>query len=372
MEQKKTLSKRDKGGVTGTTRKADPKAILITGGAGFVGSNVLRYLWERYPKAKFHVLDALTYAGDLRNIPDEIHKSPRFKFWYGDIRNVKLIDSLVSQCDVVLHFAAETHVARSIFDDIKFFETDVLGTQAVANAVLRNRKIVKRFVHISTSEVYGTARTEKMNEEHPLEPQSPYAAAKVGADRLVYSYIATYGIPAVIVRPFNLYGPNQHLEKLIPRFITSVLLDEPMTIHGTGESARDFTYVSDLARAIELIIDAPDAQVVGQVFNVGNDRATSVLEIAKMIESYLPKHLEKKPTFTKYTLNIGDRPGQVFRHTSDSTKIRKTLGWEPQITFEDGLQMTIDWYLNNRAWWEPKIWMRHVEIETPEGKKELH
>lgn len=351
----------------------DPKAILITGGAGFVASNVLRYLWDRYPTAKFHVLDALTYAGDIRNIPDEIHKSARFKFWYGDIRNVKLVDDLVSRCDVVLHFAAETHVARSIYDDIKFFETDVLGTQAIAHAVLHHKKVVKRFVHISTSEVYGSARgNKKMDETHPLEPQSPYAAAKAGADRLVYSYITTYGIPAVIIRPFNLYGPNQHLEKLIPRFITSVLLEEPMTIHGTGTSERDFTYASDLASAIALVIEAPDDLVVGEVFNVGNDRASSVLEIANIIKRVLPPRLEKKPTFTDYTMNIGDRPGQVFRHISDTSKIRKVLAWKPEVPLEKGIEMTIDWYMANRPWWEGKIWMRHVEIVTPDGKKELH
>lgn len=349
-----------------------PRSILITGGAGFVGSNVLKHLWERYPKTRFHVLDILTYAGDIRNIPDEIHKSPRFKFWYGDIRNVKLVDNIVQQCDVVLHFAAETHVARSIYDDIEFFETDVLGTQAITHAVLRHKKTIKRFVHISTSEVYGTARGGKMDEMHPLEPQSPYAAAKVGADRLVYSYITTYNIPAVIIRPFNLYGPNQHLEKLIPRFITSVLLDEPMTIHGTGKSERDFTYVFDLARAIELVIEAPAKLVDGQVFNVGNDRGTSVLEIADLVEKLLPLRIPTKPTFTRYTMNVGDRPGQVFRHASDSTKIKKTLGWKPEMSFEKGLGTTIDWYVANRAWWEPKIWMRHVEIYTPEGKKELH
>lgn len=349
-----------------------PRAILITGGAGFVGSNVLKYLWKRYPRARFHVLDILTYAGDIRNIPDEVHRSPRFKFWYGDIRNVKLVDKLVEQCDVVLHLAAETHVARSIYDDIKFFETDVLGTQAITHAVLRHRKTIKRFVHISTSEVYGTARGKKMNETHPLEPQSPYAAAKAGADRLVYSYITTYGIPAVIIRPFNLYGPNQHLEKLIPRFITSVLLNEPMTIHGTGKSERDFTYVEDLARAIALVIEAPAELVLGQVFNVGNDRGISVLQIAEMVKKLLPLRMPTKPTFTRYTMNVGDRPGQVFRHASDSTKIKKALGWKPEMSFKKGLEATIDWYVTNRAWWEPKIWMRHVEISTPEGKKELH
>ena len=349
-----------------------PTSILITGGAGFIASNVLRHLWKRYPNAKFHVIDILTYAGDLRNIPNEIHKNPRFIFWYGDICNSRLVDNLISDCEVVLHFAAETHVARSIFDDITFFETDVLGTQVIASTVLRHKNKVKRFVHVSTSEVYGTAISERMAEDHPLEPMSPYAAAKAGADRLVYSYIATHNIPAVIIRPFNMYGPNQHLEKLIPRFITSILLDEPMTIHGSGGSQRDFTHVSDLAKALELIIEAPDELVRGQVFNIGNDQATSILDIANLIKQLLPPRLEKKLTFKESMMNIGDRPGQVFRHTSNSDKIRKVLGWQPQIPLEKGIDMTIDWYIANRSWWEPKIWMRHVDILTTSGKKELH
>ena len=338
-----------------------------------MGSNVLKRLFRSFPKAKFHVLDLLTYAGDIRNIPKNIHADKRFKFWYGDVCNAKLVDELVSMCDVVIHFAAETHVARSIYDDVQFFETDVLGTQTIANAVLKHRKTVKRFIHISTSEVYGTARgAERMDEEHPIEPQSPYAAAKAGADRLVYSYIATHKIPAVIVRPFNLYGPNQHLEKLIPRFITSVLLDEPMTVHGTGESRRDFTYVTDLADAIERIVKAPPRLVDGHVFNVGNDRATSVLEIADLVKKVLPPRMKKKPKFTRYTLNIGDRLGQVFLHCSNSDKIRNTLGWKPKVTLEKGVERSIDWYLANKEWWKPKIWMRHVEILTSSGKKELH
>lgn len=349
----------------------EPRAILITGGAGFVGSNVLRHLWKRYPRTQFHVLDALTYAGDLRNIPDEVHSSPRFRFWYGDVRNARLVEGIVAQCDVVIHFAAETHVARSIHDDINFFSTDVIGTQVVTSAVLQHRGSVKRFIHTSTSEVYGTAREETMAETHPLEPQSPYAAAKTGADRLVYSYITTHAIPAVIIRPFNLYGPHQHLEKLIPRFITSALLGEPMTIHGSGESRRDFTHVDDLARAIELIIEAPGEKVNGEVFNIANSRATSILEIADIIFKMHPAK-KRKRIFTEYTLNIGDRPGQVFKHIGNTDKIRSVLGWKPRISFEEGIKKTIAWYAANKEWWTPKIWMRHVEILTASGKKELH
>lgn len=353
-------------------KKREPKAILITGGAGFAASNVLRFLWKRYPKAEFHVLDVLTYAGDLRNIPQEIYGDKRFTFWYGDICNAQMVDNIISQVDTVIHMAAETHVARSISDDVKFFQTDVLGTQVIANAVLRHRKNIQHFIHISTSEVYGTAKTDKMAEDHPLDPMSPYAAAKAGADRLVYSYMMTYDIPATIIRPFNLYGPNQHLEKLIPRFITSVLLNEPMTVHGSGGSQRDFTYVEDLARAIALVIEADPKLVMGQVFNVGNDIATSVLEIASYISKLLPLRSGKKMTFKNSIMNIGDRPGQVFKHQSDTAKIRKVLGWKPTVHLEEGLKKTIEWYIANKDWWEPKIWMRHVRVVTSSGKKELH
>jgi len=347
--------------------------VLITGGAGFIGSNVLEYLFHKYPSYRFIVLDALTYAGDVRNIPDEIHTSGRFRFWYGDVKNGKIVDHLVAQAGYVIHFAAETHVARSIFDDADFFETDVIGTQRVANAVLKNRKTVKRFIHISTSEVYGTALEKKMDENHPLNPQSPYAAAKTGADRLVYSYMETYKLPAVIVRPFNAYGPKQHLEKLIPRFITSVLLGEPMTVHGSGTSARDFTHVHDIARALDLILHAPSAKVDGETFNIASGKDWSVNKIAALVsKSMHQKHRAGMIEHAPSMMNLGDRPGQVYRHTGDAAKISKTLGWKPEHDFESGLRETIEWYIANREWWKSKLWMRHVPIETEEGKVEMH
>lgn len=355
-----------------SSTRYQPKSILITGAAGFIGSNVLRYFWKLYPNTHFHVLDALTYAGDIKNIDDAIRDSDRFTFWYGDIRNERLVDKIISQSEIILHFAAETHVTRSIYDDINFFDTDVLGTQVISNAVLRHRKTVKRFVHISTSEVYGTAISETMDEEHPLQPQSPYAAAKTGADRLVYSYYHTHKIPSVIVRPFNAFGPNQHLEKLIPRFITSVLLKEPMTIHGDGSSSRDFVHVIDIARALDMIVQAPSQDVEGEVFNVGTKKATSILEIAKLIEKLMLENGKYKMEFTKYTLNVDDRPGQVNKHICNYDKIKKRLGWEPSISLVGGMQDIIDWYVNNKDWWEPKIWMRKVPIVTASGKIEFH
>ena len=351
--------------------KKEKKTIFITGGAGFIGSNTLIHLFKKYPKYEFIVLDILTYAGDFKNIPNYIKQSKNFKFWYGNVKNAKLVEHLVSLSDTVLHFAAETHVARSIYDDSLFFETDVLGTQCVANAVLKNRGKIKRFIHISTSEVYGTAISSKMDEEHPLNPMSPYAAAKAGADRLVYSYIQTYGIPAVILRPFNMYGPQQHLEKLIPRFVTSCILGEPLTIHGSGKSSRDFTYVEDLANAIDIVMHASDKKVNGEVFNVGSEKSYSIKEIAEVIVKIMSSG---KGDF-KYSpsmMNIGDRPGQVFRHTADTSKIRKVLGWKPKVDFEEGLEKVVEWYTSNRDWWNDKIWMRCVPIETEKGRTEMH
>src|SRR6478609_10034723 len=223
------------------------RTILVTGGAGFIGSNLVHYLMDKYPDDRILVLDALTYAGAVENLPPEMVRShdSRAVLWYGNVCNAALVDTLVEEADVVIHLAAETHVTRSIFDSLLFFQTDVLGTQTVANAVVKAGAKVKRFIHISSSEVYGNASEEALDEQHPLNPMSPYASAKCGADRLVFSYWATYSVPAVIVRPFNNFGPMQHLEKVVPRFMTSVILDEQLTVHGNGEAARDFLHVDD-------------------------------------------------------------------------------------------------------------------------------
>lgn len=341
------------------------KSILVTGGAGFIGSNFVHHIYNKYPDYRIIVLDALTYAGSVSNLPENGFDSGRFEFWYGNVLNADLVDSLIERSDIVVHFAAESHVTRSIFDNRLFFETDVLGTQVVANAVSRHKNKIKLFVHISTSEVYGTALTDVMSEEHPLNPMSPYAAAKCGADRLVYSYWATYGIPAVIIRPFNNFGGYQHLEKVVPRFITSCILNEPMTVHGDGSARRDFLFVEDHCEALDAIIHCDHEKVIGQVLNLGTARDVSVLEIAQTVKSLMkPEHSDIE--------FIGDRPGQVFRHTCDSTKIKKLLGWEARTSFEDGMRKTIDWYQANRQWWEPQRWMRHIPIITADGKKEMH
>lgn len=343
------------------------KKILVTGGAGFIGSNFIHYITDKYPEYKVVVLDALTYAGSMDNLPLGMreHNHPTMQFWYGNVVNPEIVDALVDEVDYVIHFAAESHVTRSIYDNRQFFETDVLGTHTVANAVLKHGKRIKRLVHISTSEVYGTAGSDLMSEDHPLNPMSPYASAKCGADRLVYSYWTTYKIPCAIVRPFNNFGPRQHLEKVIPRFITSTELHEPLCVHGDGAAARDFVNVNDVCRALDLILHAPADKVDGEVFNVASGEHRSVFSIAEDIINIMGA----ERNLITYT---GDRPGQVFRHTGDSAKIKRVLGWEPEIDWLTGLRQTIDWYVNNREWWEKQIWMRHIPITTSEGKKEYH
>jgi dTDP-glucose 4,6-dehydratase len=344
------------------------KTFLVTGGAGFIGSNFVHHLYHTYPEYRILVLDLLTYAGSLENLPggfDHGSNNGRLQFWYGDVRNASLVDALVEQADVVVHFAAETHVTRSIYDNHHFFETDVLGTQVVANSVLKHVKHIDRFIHISTSEVYGTARAATMDEEAPLMPMSPYASAKAGADRLVYSYFATYNLPCIIVRPFNQFGPRQHLEKVIPRFITSCLLGEPLRVHGDGSAARDFTYVDDTCRALDCLAHCDRAAVVGEVINLGYGESVSLAQMAPLVA-----RLMNKPDAT--IVYVGDRPGQVFRHTADARKAQRLLGWTPQVKLEEGLQRTIRWYMDNRSWWEKQLWMREIPIITKTGKRELH
>jgi dTDP-glucose 4,6-dehydratase len=343
------------------------KTILITGGAGFIGSTFTHYIYNTYPDYKIIVLDALTYAGSVENLPftNWELQDERFTFWYGSVLNGELVDTLVSQSDLVVHFAAESHVTRSIYDNALFFQTDVLGTQTIANAVCKYKDRVQRFVHISTSEVYGTAESAAMGEEHPLNPLSPYAAAKCGADRLVYSYYATYKIPAVIVRPFNNYGPRQHLEKVLPRFVTSVMLGEKLRVHGDGRSSRDFIFVDDTCRAVDAILHAPAEKVTGEVFNVGSGVHRSILSLAQDVTAAM---CQGKNCY----INVGDRPGQVMRHTADASKIKRVLGFTPIVSWEEGLEKTIAWYKDNEDWWRKQLWMREIPIISAAGKRELH
>ncbi len=276
------------------------------------------------------------------------------------MNNLDLVSDLVSRSDVVIHFAAETHVARSLYSHREFFVTDVLGTQSVANAVLKHSERIERFIHISTSEVYGSAIYEPMDENHPLNPTSPYAAAKAGADRLVYSYIISHNLPGVIIRPFNNYGPRQHLEKVIPRFITSCILDEPLTVHGEGMVSRDWVYAEDTARAIDLAVHAPINKIKGEIFNVGTGRKLSIIEIAnKVLEIF---RLDKDRLHF-----MPDRYGQVQNHIASYEKAKNVLGFIPEISFEDGLERTIKWYKANRNLWQKQIPLRRVPVKMKDG-----
>jgi len=321
--------------------------ILVAGGAGFIGSDFVRLLFNQ-TNHNIVIVDKLTYASDLRNIED-ILASERIQFFQGDIRDFGFMYDIITNVDYIINFAAETHVARSIFTTLNFAETDFMGTQVICDCLVRNRHI-KRFIHVSTSEVYGTALTEYMHEDHQLNPRSPYAAAKAAADRLVYSYIKTYNIPALIVRPFNNYGIRQHPEKLIPRFITNSILGRESLIHGDGNALRDWVSVRDTSSAILLLLTYED--IDGEVFNIGTGRSLSIKYIAKRIEG-------------KYRY-VEDRPGQVSRHTAHVGKLWK-LGWQPSYSFDDHLKVIFDWYSKNKEWWIDKIEYANVPIKNGNG-----
>jgi len=306
--------------------------ILVTGGAGFIGSHFVNLMCDLGHEVI--ILDCLTYAGLQDNL------DPRADFIYGNVCDVMLVNDLVHKVNMVVHFAAETHVARSIVNSRLFFETDVIGTQTVCEAVRRNPEV--QLIHISTSEVYGTDWdvTRPMNEHHPLNPMSPYAAAKCGADRTVYSYIETYGIKAKIVRPFNCFGPRQHPEKLIPRFITQDISGEAMTVHGDGEAIRDYIYVDDLVEGINAVMTEHTRE---RVYNLGTGNAVSVNNVAECVSKIMESAL--------FPANIGDRPGQVHKHWCDNTRALRDLNWKPETTWLGGLRETVDWYRQNVGQW---------------------
>jgi dTDP-glucose 4,6-dehydratase len=291
------------------------------------------------------VLDALTYAGSLDNLTCLVDAAERVHFVHGSVRSPQIVESVLAGCDAVVHLAAETHVPRSISDSSVFFETDVLGTQTMAALAVSRAPRLERFVHVSSSEVYGTALQDAMDEQHPLEPYTPYAAAKCAADRLIHAFVQTYDLPGVIVRPFNNYGPGQHLEKLLPRFITSALRGDPLTVHGDG---------------IERVLDAPLETVRGNVFNVGTGIATDVITLAHEVV----RQVGASPELIEH---VADRPGQLQKHIADTTKTTTQLGFSAPTALADGLRATIDWYRDNRAWWERQLWMRSVPVVGADG-----
>lgn len=317
------------------------KRVLVTGGAGFIPSNFIRHLLAATPYEVVS-LDALTYAGNVENLAD-VMAHPRLRFVNGDIRDAGLVRDIVANVDVIVNAAAESHVEKSIEEGAsEFVTTNVEGTQILLDAV--RAAPVERFILISSSEVYGTAERAPMDEEHALNPRSPYAATKAGADRLAYSYFVTYELPIVIVRPFNNYGPRQHPEKVVPRFITSALRDEPLTVHGDGHASRDWLFVDDDAEAIEAIIAAPIDRVAGETINVATGVDISVSAIADLVLDALGKPASLK-------VNVEERLGQVDRHIGSTEKAAALLGWRARTTFEDGLARTVEWYRENEAWW---------------------
>ena len=316
------------------------KRVLVTGGAGFISSNFIRHLLTHTPYEVVS-LDALTYAGNLENLADVLGHE-RLSFVHGDIRDADLVAKVVAEVDVIVNAAAESHVEKSIAEGgSEFVTTNVEGTQILLDAIRRSP--VERFILISSSEVYGTAAYAPMDEEHPLNPRSPYAATKAGGDRLAYSYFVTYGLPIVIVRPFNNYGPRQHPEKVVPRFVTQALTGEPLTIHGDGHASRDWLYVDDDAEAIVAIIDADLGAVAGEVVNVATGVDLSVREVADAVLTATGSSSE--------LLFVDERPGQVDRHIGSTEKAELLTGWRARTGFDTGLERTVAWYRENEVWW---------------------
>lgn len=316
-----------------TRKDLKSKKILVTGGLGFIGSNFAEYLVNSGYNVVIY--DAKTYAGNMKNV-EGIRK--KVKLLVKDIGDFKELCDAISEVDVIYHLAAESHVHESILSPRKFMETNFMGTYNVLEAC---RKHDKKMVYVSTSEVYGTALKIPMTEEHPLNPRSPYAGSKAGADRLCYSYYITYGLPVSIARPFNNYGPKQLPEKVIPNFIIRAFFNKPLEIHGGGLQTRDWLYVSDHCDALEKFLHF---RTDGETLNLGTGRDISILYIANLIL----KHLNKSPSLIKH---VGDRPGQVKKHIACTKKAEKLLKWKAKTSFEIGLKKTIDWYLQNKRWW---------------------
>jgi dTDP-glucose 4,6-dehydratase len=313
---------------------------LVTGGAGFIGSHFARMTLEAFPEARVTVLDKLTYAGNPDNIAD-LGGNPRFAFVRGDICDPGVVKRLMPETDIVVNFAAETHVDRAIGDPGSFVLTDVYGAYILLEAA--REAGVARFVQISTDEVYGEILGDAATEESPLLPRNPYSASKAGGDRLAYSYFATYGMPVIVTRCSNNYGPYQHPEKLVPLFVTNAIEDRPLPVYGTGTNVRDWIHVRDHVRALHAILSTEGLE--GQVFNIAGRNEHSVLEITGGILDAL-----KKPR--DLIRHVRDRPGHDRRYAIDDSKLRGLTGWAPETEFGAGLRETVSWFLENRAWWE--------------------
>jgi dTDP-glucose 4,6-dehydratase len=331
-------------------RQIEGQTLLVTGGAGFIGSNFIHRLLETYPGVKVTNLDKLTYAGNLENLAD-LESDPRYEFVRGDIRDRALVAEVMKKVQGVVHFAAETHVDRSILDAGEFVLTDVYGTFVLLEA-FKSAPHIEFFLHVSTDEVYGSRREGFFKETDPINPSSPYAASKAGADRLAYAYHVTYGLPVIIVRPSNNFGPFQYPEKFIPLFITQAIDDKPLPLYGRGENVRDWLYVGDNCRAIDLLIRRGEA---GQVYNIGAGNEVRNIHVAQTICDLLGKPRD-------LISPVPDRLGHDFRYALDSSRLR-AFGWKPEAGFDAALASTVLWYRAHDEWWR-RTKDRSVEFKS--------
>jgi len=329
------------------------KSILITGGAGFIGSHVVRNLVQKYPNYQIYNLDSLTYAGNLENLKD-IENKPNYNFLKGDITDESFVDKIFQkhQFQGVIHLAAESHVDRSISDPIGFAKTNILGTMVLLNAfktLWQNNWEGKRFYHVSTDEVYGSlGESGLFTEKTPYDPNSPYSASKASSDHFVRAYGETYGLPYVISNCSNNYGPNHFPEKLIPLFINNIINKKPLPVYGDGNYTRDWLYVLDHAIAIDLIFHKG---LNHETYNIGGFNEWKNIDLVNLLCDQMDMKLGNTPGTSKELIAfIKDRPGHDLRYAIDANKINKNLGWSPSVTFEEGLSKTIDWYLNNKKW----------------------
>ncbi len=327
--------------------------ILITGGAGFIGSHLVRRFVRNYPEYTIFNLDALTYAGNLENLRD-IEKEPNYKFVKGDIVDQDFIDNLFREhrFDGVIHLAAESHVDRSITDPLAFVKTNILGTVNLLNAakeIWADKTGGQRFYHVSTDEVYGSLGPEGLfTETTAYDPNSPYSASKASSDHFVRAYGETYGLPYVISNCSNNYGPNHFPEKLIPLFINNIINNKPLPVYGDGKYTRDWLFVEDHAVAIDLVFHKGKNH---ETYNIGGFNEWQNIDLVKLLCQLMDRKLERREGTSEKLINyVKDRPGHDLRYAIDAGKINKELGWKPSVTFEEGLAKTIDWYMDNQEW----------------------